>query len=184
MLRILTLGLFISLFALALAFANDRPDFFKEEVKNPQQDECSECSKWPVSLNQELKAKAEGVQKAAHDNFTKKEIQLKKEMILFIDTNCGFSDAAVNTLVKFKKDFPDWKTTGVIISGLKGLKQKLLQKHNYFGNGIEFSIDLGAKLTRQFNIGRTPSFVISYKGRLYKVAGQPDLNEIISKLEK
>jgi hypothetical protein len=86
--------------------------------------------------------------------------------------------------VKFKKDFPDWKTKGVIISGLKGLKQKLLQKQNYFGNGIEFSIDLGAKLTRQFNIDRTPSFVISYKGRLYKVAGQPDLNEIISKLEK
>ena len=86
--------------------------------------------------------------------------------------------------LSFKKDFPDWQVKGVIVSGLKSLKQRLLQSRNYFAHDVEFSVDLGAKLAGEFNIDRTPSYVIGYKGKHYKISGQPDLNEIISKITK
>ena len=98
--------------------------------------------------------------------------------------DCGFSDAAVKALVKFKKDNPEWKVKGVIVTIGTGLKEKLLQKQSYFTNDIEFSIDLSGNLVKQFGIQKTPAFVITYNGRYYKIIGQPDLNEIISKLAK
>jgi len=184
MLRILTIVLFVSLLTLRLSFADKGADFFKEEKNQPQANECSACSKWQDSLNPALKEKLEDVQSKVNDNFAQKERQLNQEIILFVDPDCNFSDAAIGALVKFKRDFPDWQVKGVIVLRLRGLKQKLLQNKSYFAHDIEFSIDLGAKLAKQFNIDKTPSYVISYKARYYKIAGQSDLNEVISKITK
>ena len=184
MLRILTMAMFGFLLMLGNVFATEKLDFFKEEKNQPQANECSECSKWQNNLNTDLKNKLGDIQSKVNDSFTSKERQRNREIILFIDPDCNFSDSAVRTLVKFKTDFPDWQVKGVIVSGLKNLKQRLLQNRSYFNQGIEFSVDLGAKLAREFNIDKTPAYVISYKGRHYKISGQPDLNEIISKLNK
>jgi len=184
MLRILAMVLFVFLLMLEPVYATEKFDFFKEEQNQPQANECSECSKWQDNVNPELKNKLENVQNKVNNSFTQKERQRNREIILFIDPDCNFSDGAVTALVKFKTDFPDWQTKGVIVSGLRGLKQKLFHKQNYFRQDIEFSVDLGAKLAKQFNIDRTPSYVISYKGTYYKISGQPDLNETISKLNK
>ncbi|MBU1998234.1 MAG: hypothetical protein KKE64_01925, partial [Candidatus Omnitrophica bacterium] len=114
----------------------------------------------------------------------KEENLRDNEITLFIDLDCGFSDAAVNALVMFKKDNPGWKAKGVIVTNGKSLKEKLLQKQSYFTNDIEFSIDLSGNLAKQFGIQKTPTYVITYNSRYYKITGQPDLNEIISKLNK
>ena len=103
---------------------------------------------------------------------------------MFIDPEYQFSNGAVDTLVKFKRDHPGWKVKGVILSGLRGLKTKLLQKKNYFSSDIEFSIDLNGAKAREFNITRTPAYVVIYHGRRYKIAGQPDLNDVLSRLDK
>ena len=101
-----------------------------------------------------------------------------------MDPECGYSDAAVKALLKFKKDNPGWKVKGVIVTNAVNLKEKLLQKQSYFTNDIEFSIDLSGNRVKQFGIQKTPAFVITYNGRYYKITGQPDLNETISKLNK
>ena len=60
----------------------------------------------------------------------------------------------------------------------------LLQKKSYFSNDIEFSVDINGEEEGEFNITTTPSYVVIYHGRSYKIAGQPDLDEIVSKLDK
>lgn len=184
MLRVLTLCLSVFLLITQPVFAKERVDFFKEEAIQQQPDECSECSKWQDNLNPELKEKIENIQRQVNDNFNNKESQLNKEITLFVDPESSSCDSAVNTLVKFKRDFPDWKIKGVIVTGLKGLKQKLIQKQNYFSNDIVFNVDLKGNLARKFNVDTTPAYVISYNGKSYKVSGQSDLNGIIAELIK
>jgi len=185
MLYLLAFCIGISLLTQTLAFADDRRvSFFKEEDAYIQADDCGNCLKESGILNPDLKKKTEEIEREATNNFDGKDKKFDNEIIVFIDPNSPFSDSAVDTLVKFKKDHPDWKVKGVVLSGLRGLKEKLLQKKNYFGSDIEFSIDLSGDAAREFNITRTPAYVITYHGRRYKIAGQPDLDDVLSKLDK
>jgi len=173
----------MSLLIPVLIFADEqRISFFTERNTPARSEECSECSKEPVNLSPELKKKTEEIEKALHNKFTDREKQFNNEVILFIDPDSRLSDAAVKDLVKFKKDSPDWNVKGVILTNAVNLKEKLLRKQSYFSNDIEFSIDLNGNLAKQFAVTKTPCYVITHNGRSYKIAGQSDLNEIISKL--
>ena len=175
----------ISLLTQAFVFADDRDlSFFKEENTYTQTEDCKPCIKEPGVLNPDLKKKTEEIEREAINNFESKDKKLDNEIILFVDPDGPFSEGAVNTLVKFKKDHPGWKVKGVILAGLRGLKEKLLQKQNYFSSDVEFSIDLNGDKTREFNITSTPAYVVTYHGRRYKIAGQPDLNDVLSRIDK
>jgi hypothetical protein len=180
MLHILAAIFIISLLNPAFVRAN----FFEEKDTPVQESECSGCSKEIVNLNADLKEKVSAIDKRVSSHFNKQENPSNNEITLFIDPGCGFSDAAVKALVKFKKDNPGWKVKGVIVTNGVNLKERLLQKQSYFTNDIEFSIDLSGNRVKQFSIQKTPAFVITYNGRYYKIIGQPDLNETISKLNK
>jgi len=180
MLHILTIIFMISLLNPTFARAN----FFEEKDTPVQESGCSGCTKEVANLNADLKEKVAAIEKTVSSNFDKKENHFNNEITLFIDPECGYSDAAVKALLKFKKDNPGWKVKGVIVSNGKSLKEKLLQKQSYFTNEIEFSIDLSGNRVKQFSIQKTPAFVITYNSRYYKIIGQPDLNETISKLNE
>lgn len=180
MLHILAVIFIISLLNPAFARAN----FFEEKDTPVQESGCSGCSKEIVNLNADLKEKVAAIEKTVSSNFDKQENPSNNEITLFIDPGCGFSDAAVKALVKFKKDNPSWKVKGVIVTNAVNLKERLLQKQSYFTNDIEFSIDLSGNRVKQLSIQKTPAFVITYNGKYYKITGQPDLNETISKLNK
>jgi len=164
--------------------ASVKAGFFEEEDTSVQESGCSGCSKAIVNLNADLKEKVAAIDKTVSNHFNKQENPSNNEITLFIDPGCGFSDAAVKALVKFKKDNPGWKVKGVIVTNGVNLKERLLQKQSYFTNDIEFSIDLSGNRVKQFSIQNTPAFVITYNGKYYKITGQPDLNETISKLNK
>jgi len=180
MLHILTVIFIISL--LNPAFA--RAGFFEEKDTPVQESGCSECSKETINLNAGLEKKTEEIGKIISSNLNKEKNSSNNEITLFIDPECGYSDAAVKALVKFKKDNLGWKVKGVIVTNAVNLKEKLLQKQGYFTNDIEFSIDLSGNRIKQFSIQKTPVFVIAYNGKYYKIIGQPDLNETISKLNE
>ena len=181
MLHILTV---IFILFLLLNPASARANFFEEKDTPVQESGCSECSKETVNLNPDLKEKVAAIEKTVSGNFDKKENHSNNEITLFIDLECGYSDAAVKVLLKFNKDNPGWKVKGVFVTNAVNLKEKLLQKQSYFTNDIEFSIDLSGNRVKQFSIQKTPAFVITYNGKYYKITGQPDLNETISKLNK
>ena len=157
--------------------------FFEEEDTPLKDSECSECKSDTLNLNPELKEKVAEIEKAVSSSFKKKENH-NNEIVLFIDLANSFSDAAVNALVKFKKDNPAWKVRGVITGSKDNLKGKLLQKQKFFGNGIEFSIDLSGNLAKESGIVKTPAYLVIYNGKHHKFTGFIDLNDEISKLDK
>ena len=183
MLRLLVFFIGISLLTQGLVFADDRSvSFFKEDA-NPE-DDCKGCIKEGSILNIGLKKKVEDIEKETTKSFADNTGRTGSEIILFIDPESPLSDGAVNALAKFKQDHPSWKCRGIMIAGLRSLKGMLLQKKSYFSNDIEFSVDINGEEEGEFNITTTPSYVIIYHGRSYKIAGQPDLDEIVSKLDK
>jgi len=173
----------VSLFSQGLVFADDRGmSFFKEDTSG--EEDCKPCIKEPDALNPALKKKIEEIGKEASKNFAGKSERIDNEVILFIDPESSFSDGAIRMLVRFKKEHPAWKCRGVILTGLRGLKEKLLQKRDYFTTDIDFSVDINGKEAREFNVTKTPSYVVIYQGRSYKITEQPDLDEIVSRLDK
>ncbi len=157
--------------------------FFEEEDAPLKDSECSECKNEPLNLNPDLKKKVAEIEKAVSSSLSKKE-NYDNEIVLFIDLANSSSDAAVNALVKFKKDNPTWKVRGVILGNQKNLKEKLLEKQKLFSNGIEFSIDLSGRLAKEFGIFKTPAYVITHNGKQHKISGLNDLNDAVSKLDK
>ena len=157
--------------------------FFEEEDTPLKDSECSECKSEPLNLNLELKEKVAEIEKTISSSLNKKENH-DNEIVLFIDLANSSSDAAVNALVKFKKDNSSWKVKGVIVGSKDNLKEKLLQKQKFFDNGIEFSIDLSGNLAKESGIFKTPAYVITHNGKLHKITGLTDLNDAVSKLDK
>lgn len=157
--------------------------FFEEEEMLLKDSGCSECKSEPLNLNPALKEKVAEIEKAVSSSLNKKENH-DNEIVLFIDLANSSSDAAVNALVKFKKDNPSWKVKGVIAGSKDNLKEKLLQKQKFFDNDIEFSIDLSGSLAKESGIFKTPAYVITHNGKLHKITGPTDLNDAISKLDK
>lgn len=181
MLCILGMIFFVSLL-LCPVFA--RAGFFEGNYTVVEESGCSECKSEAADLNTDLKEKVAAIEKTVSNNLSKKENLNDNEITLFIDLVSGFSDAAVKALAKFKKDNPGWKVKGIILTNSLNLKEKLLRKQSYFSNEIEFNVDLSGNLAKQFGILETPTYIIVYNSRHYKITGQPDLNETISRLNK
>ncbi|MBI4706887.1 MAG: hypothetical protein HY761_03055 [Candidatus Omnitrophica bacterium] len=156
--------------------------FFDEKDVSIQQSGCSECQSQTLNLNPDLKEKVVVIEKKISNNLNKNTSG--KEITLFIDLSDSYFDQAVNVLVKFKNDNPDWLVKGVITGSKNNLKEKLLAKQKFFGTGIEFSIDLSGTLSKEFGIIKTPVYLISYKGSQQKITGLSDFNDFISRLNK
>ncbi len=156
--------------------------FFDEKDASIQQSTCSECQSQTLNLNADLKEKVETIEKKISNNLNKNTSG--NEITLFIDLNDSSFDQAVNALVKFKNDNSSWLVKGVITGSKNNLKEKLLTKQKFFGSGIEFSIDLSGNLAKEFNILKTPVYLITYNGSQQKITGLPDFNDFISRLDK
>ena len=182
MLYYLTCFIGIVLLTRSLVFADDRGvSFFKAE---DTKEDCKGCIKEGSILSIDLKKKVEEVEKETSRSFASKGERASDEIILFIDPQSDLSDGAVNVLAHFKQNHPAWKCRGILITGLRGLKEMLLQRRGYFANDIEFSVDINGEEAGEFSITSTPSYVIIHHGRRYKIAGQPDLDETVSRLDK
>jgi len=179
MLRILTV-----LFSLFLLLSSDlaRAGFFDEKETLVPENPCSACKSDSLNLNPDLSGKITAIEKSISNNLNKKDTN-DNQVILFIDLFSNSSDVAVETLVRFKRDNPSWKVKGVIVGEMNNFKSTLLQKRKFFSNGIEFSVDLGGNLAKEFAVSKTPAYVISYNGRQVKFTGQVDLSAAISSLE-
>ena len=179
MLRILTVS--FSLFLL-LSPGLARAGFFDEKEAVVSENPCSACKSDLLNLNPDISGKVALIEKTIFNNFNKKNTY-GNEVVLFIDLLSDSSDTAVDALVKFKRDNPSWKVKGVIVGEMNNLKGTLLKKRKFFSNGIEFSVDLGGSLAKEFSVSKTPAYVISYNGKQVKFTGQTDLSAAISSLE-
>lgn len=156
--------------------------FFDEKDASVGESACSECQSQTLNLNPDLKDKVSAIEKKISNNFNKNTNG--NEVTLFIDLSDSSFDQAINSLVKFNKDNPSWVVKGVIIGSSNNLKEKLLTKQKFFGSGIEFSIDLSGNLAKEFNILKTPVYVIAHNGSQQKITGLSDFNDFISNIDK
>jgi hypothetical protein len=156
--------------------------FFDEKDVSLQQSDCSECKSDKLNLNPDLKDKVSAIEKKISNNLNKNTNG--NEVTLFIDLSDSSFDQAINSLVKFKKDNPSWLIKGVITGKNNNLKEKLLTKQKFFGSGIEFRIDLSGSLAKEFNILKTPVYLIIHNGSQQKITGLSDFNDFISRLDK
>ncbi len=156
--------------------------FFDEKDASIQQSDCSECKSDTLNLNPDLKEKVSAIEKKISNNLNKNTSG--NEITLFIDLSDSSFDQAVNSLIKFKHDNTSWVIKGVIIGSKNNLKEKLLTKQKFFGSGIEFSIDLSGSLAKEFNILKTPVYVIAHNGSQQKITGLSDFNDFISNIDK
>jgi len=179
MLRILAGVLSLFIF---LSLEPARAGFFDEKEAVVPEDSCSACKSGLLDQNPDLSAKIAEIEKTLLNNFNKKKTQ-DNEVVLFIDLHSSSSDVAVDALLRFKRDNPSWKIRGVIVGKMNNLKGTLLQKREFFSNGIEFSVDLSGSLAKEFAVSKTPVYVISYNGKQVKFIGQVDLSVAISSLE-
>lgn len=156
--------------------------FFDEKDTSIQQSDCSECKSETLNLNPELKDKVAAIEKKISNNLNKNTSG--NEITLFIDLNDSSFDRAVNSLISFKNNNSGWMVKGVITGSKDNLKQKLLTKQKFFGSGIEFSIDLSGSLAKEFNVLKTPVYLITYNGSQQKITSLSDFNDFISRLDK
>ncbi|MFA5351114.1 MAG: hypothetical protein WC357_07280 [Candidatus Omnitrophota bacterium] len=156
--------------------------FFDDKDTSTQQSECSECKGQTLNLNPDLREKISAIENKISSNLNKNTSA--NEITLFIDLGDSSFDQAVNALIKFKNNNPEWAVKGVITGSLDNLKQKLLTKQKFFGSGIEFSIDLSGSLAKEFNILKTSVYLITYNGNQQKITGLSDFNDFISRLDK
>ncbi|MFA5345999.1 MAG: hypothetical protein WC315_06990 [Candidatus Omnitrophota bacterium] len=155
---------------------------FFEENKPGEVGGCNECKSELPNVNPGVEKKVAEIEKAIAGKFDKKENNNNNEVIFFVSlTNSSF-EAVLDTLSKFQKDNPDWKIKGVITGSLRNLKQNLLQKQKFFNKGMEFSIDINGSLAKDFDITRTPSYVIIYKGKRSKAEDLSALKKILDSL--
>jgi len=168
--------------SLLLNPASAMAGFFDEKDASIQQSDCSECQSQTLNLNPELKDKVAAIEKKISNNLNKNTIG--NEVTLFIDFSDSSFDQAVNSLIKFKNDNPSWLIKGVITGKNNNLKEKLLTKQKFFGSGIEFSIDLSGSLAKEFNILKTPVYVIAHNGSQQKITGLSEFNDFISNIDK
>ncbi|MGD0336328.1 MAG: hypothetical protein ABSB18_04435 [Candidatus Omnitrophota bacterium] len=179
MLYLLSIILTVSLL---LNPASLRAAFFEEKDTSIEESACSECKSDTLNLNPDLKEKVAAIEKKISNNLNKNTSG--NEITLFIGLSDSSFDQAVNALVKFKNDNPSWLVKGVITGSRNNLKEKLLQKQKFFASGIEFSIDLSGNSAKEFDILKTPVYVVTYNGSQHKLTGQSSFNEFISKLDK
>jgi len=156
--------------------------FFDEKDALTRQGDCSECQSQTLNLNPELKDKVAAIEKKISGNVNKNTSG--NEVTLFIDLSDSSFDQAVNSLVKFKKDNSSWSIKGVITGSSNNLKEKLLTKQKFFDTGIEFSIDLSGSLAKEFNVLKTPVYLITHNGNQQKITSLSDFNDFISRLDK
>jgi len=193
-LYILKLLLFIILlfsksgYAESRFFDSEEVNFFKKNTLSKENTYCESCNSTATpkvidsNFNPELEKKVNYIIEKITNQFKKTERDRQKAVYLFVDPKCNFSKQAVRVLADFQERHPTWQNKGYLITPLNNLKDTILRNKDYFKVGIPFTLDIKNTFCEKYNIVKSPTFVILYRGKHYKIAGQPNLEDIIVKI--
>ena len=178
MLRILTL-LIITYSLVSSAYGQniflDRPASFF--LKDPDKKPCSKCQE-NKTIPKNTKIDVESLKKEG----IIVPVESIKSISMFIDTNCKFTNNALRDFQQFAQDTKDWKID-VFVSGNFNEFMSLVSKNKDFLKfGVVINFDYLDKKTQENNVTETPTFIIRSNTKILKIAGQPDLKEIIKSL--
>ena len=105
------------------------------------------------------------------------------EIMLFLDPGCQFFDGAVKNLNKFSQQHPELAVKVFINGPLKDflvIGKPLGQEHPQW----VITNDLTGGNAHDFGVTKVPAYVLSSKGKFYRVYGTPDLNNLMERVNE
>ena len=159
-------------------FFNSKADFFQEQeiskkdssIQTPMDkgkgpELCQTCSSSPKVFNSSQ----------FNDANNNGKIQIK----LFVHPECQYSDGSIKILKETLKNNPNISGAIYIISTFKGFKEFALNHKDIVEANIEITLDTEELYKKAYEIKETPAFIIEKGGQIYRVQGQPDLDDIL-----
>ena len=103
------------------------------------------------------------------------------EIDLYIDSSCQFSDLAIKNLSIFVQTHNTFAIKVVVFGPIRGfieVGKQLTQDHPAWSVLNDLTGD-NAKILR---ILKVPAYIFTYKGKMYRIYGAPDLEDTWSKI--
>ncbi|MBF0217716.1 MAG: hypothetical protein HQL30_12080 [Candidatus Omnitrophica bacterium] len=101
---------------------------------------------------------------------------------LFLRPDGAYNNEAIMNLVDFKEKNSLWDVKVLVLCTFQEFRDFTRKHTKYFSYGIPFSMDLNNLISDKYGIQYTPSYVICRGEKNYRIAGQPDLNNVIKRL--
>ncbi len=103
----------------------------------------------------------------------------KGTLYLFTTLDCNFSGSAVKKAKEFKRRHPEVKVEGRLICKQEDLA-KMDEHDELFSEELPLPVDfcLEGGLSREFGIKEVPAYVFVFGEKVYKIAGQLDLEGV------
>jgi len=161
-----------------IKFFNDKVDFFNQKINSGKEDnECLNCT--PDVTPPEMKPQISPINKnLLFDNPVMKNVSIR----LFIDTQCRFSSASLKYIKQLKQRNHLWDFDVFIMGSFNSFNNFALDNKDILKSDIELSWDIQNNESSKYNVSKCPAYVIEYKNKVYKISGQPDIEEIVRKL--
>ena len=172
-----------------LFFEDKDIDFFKDNQKKDtstvnatfiNQAVCESCLNSVENVT--LKDRVLEINKGVQANLSAVENQGRGILYVVVDTECKYCRSAVGLAASFAKNHSDWDVQGVILTPLYDFKAAFLKNKDFFESGLKFITDIKGVWAKQFEVSKVPAFIIIKESRVYRVYGQPDLEELAAKL--
>lgn len=152
-------------------YFSSKVDYFAEGTTCPT---CKEQAAVSEKVNQDLGAMRAGIIAAKGG---------PSEIMLFLDPGCQFFDGAVKNLNKFSQQHPELAVKVFINGPLKDflvIGKPLGQEHPQW----VITNDLTGGNAHDFGVTKVPAYVLSSKGKFYRVYGTPDLNNLMERVNE
>lgn len=150
-------------------FFESKVDFFKNDseqekiIKKPteEQPKCVQCS----------------LQNPIHEvnSSTSSTVSIK----LFINPDCKYSESAINLLKDTLNNNKDFRGYVYIIGSSEKFWNFVFTHRDIAKLEIPMSLDSENLFDTQYKIKQTPAFIIEKNGRISRILGQPDLEDVI-----
>ncbi len=167
------------------SFFDSGIDYFGNDnitPEKPKKEECLSCQ-FDSPIKETIKEIPKDMREVVK-KIRKNAATTKDSIYLFISPQCTHSLGAIKELDKFRSSYPQWEYEVYMLGSMKEYKSFITKNKNIFENEIPFTLDIQAKVSKKFNIKKTPTFLIQYDDVYYKVGGQPTLKNVVEKLVK
>jgi len=158
-------------------FFNSGISFFdgKKEIQRDVPDKCTSCSK-----KEELSSFDNSV--ITKNLYEKKSFNNNNRVVLFVTPECKLSTDAIKKVIGFNNTYQEWEIDIFIVASLKSFNSFIYENKKWLDKGVAFHYDFGLFHNDKYKITEYPAYIITKGNGVYKVSGQPVLDQIIGNL--
>ena len=158
-------------------FVGRKVSFFNKDTEGLKEEECRGCYEADINIINTPK------QRKSFDNFVYTKPDAERTSIkLFIDTRCKYTRNALKDIGVLASKAPDWNYEVFVIGTSEEFKGFVFNNMDFVKSEIAITHDILNKLSKRNDIKICPTYIIEHKGKTYKIAGQPDLLEVVGNL--